>query len=256
MGNDHMEILKRREKEFHDRYYSEGGRSSALKFNAIRRKSRLYFERHLEELCRGKRVLEIGCGEGGLACRLARIAGSVTGIDISEVAVKIADDHAREMALSNVSFFAVDAESIGFDDGSFDVVYGVSILHHLDIATTYRECGRLLGAGGKALFLEPLGHNPLINAYRRLTPAMRTSDEHPLLLKDIICAEESFTAVGGTYFHFLSIGAALLHTTPLFSPAVALLNMFDGALFHTFPFMRKYAWTVVIELTEPRRTQS
>jgi len=37
---------------------------------------------------------------------------------------------------------------------------------------------------GSAIFIDPLGHNPAINMFRRSTPDLRTEDEHPLLLED------------------------------------------------------------------------
>ena len=45
------------------------------------------------------------------------------------------------------------------------------------------------------MFVEPLGHHPLITADRRRTPALRTIDEHPLLLGDLEQAREQFRAV-------------------------------------------------------------
>jgi hypothetical protein len=44
---------------------------------------------------------------------------------------------------------------------------------------------KILQPKGKAIFIEPLGHNFLINLYRRLTPNIRSADEHPLLAKDL-----------------------------------------------------------------------
>jgi hypothetical protein len=48
-----------------------------------------------------------------------------------------------------------------------------------DLSLACSEIARVLRPGGPAIFVEPLGHNPLINAYRKRTPALRTVDEHP-----------------------------------------------------------------------------
>jgi SAM-dependent methyltransferase len=75
-----------------------------------------------------------------------------------------------------VRFLVMDAESLGFDEGSFDVVVGSGILHHLALRQS-----RVLRPDGCAVFVDPLGHNIFIRLYRKLTPSMRTADEHPLL---------------------------------------------------------------------------
>ena len=52
----------------------------------------------------------------------------------------------------------------------FDAVLGKQILHHLDLGVAIPEIVRVLRPGGRAVFLEPLIHNPLLEGYRRLTP--------------------------------------------------------------------------------------
>ena len=58
------------------------------------------------------------------------------------------------------------------------------MLHHLDLSKCMLELNRLLRINGSIVFMEPLGTNPLINLYRKLTPNSRTADEHPLTPKD------------------------------------------------------------------------
>ena len=58
-----------------------------------------------------------------------------------------------------------------------------------------REIARTLKPGGTALFIEPLGHNPAHQLYRRMTPSMRTADEHPLLQSDLASARRHFGEV-------------------------------------------------------------
>ena len=50
----------------------------------------------------------------------------------------------------------------------------------LNFLSVLNEISRILKPNGKLLFIEPLGTNPLINFYRKLTPKSRSKDEHPL----------------------------------------------------------------------------
>lgn len=78
------------------------------------------------------------------------------------------------------SFHIMDAHKLDFDDGSFDVVFGKAILHHLDYAVALDEILRVLKPGGVMVFMEPLDFNPAMQLVRSLTPALRTPDEEPI----------------------------------------------------------------------------
>ena len=77
-----------------------------------------------------------------------------------------------------------DAHHTGFPDGAFDLIRGNSILHHLELEPALRELRRILAPGGRAVFVEPLAHNPLLRLGRALTPMARTEDEHPFTAAD------------------------------------------------------------------------
>jgi ubiquinone/menaquinone biosynthesis C-methylase UbiE len=64
----------------------------------------------------------------------------------------------------------MNAEATTFPDNSFDLICGSSILHHLNLDKACAEIRRILRPDGGAVFIEPLGHNPLINMFRKLTP--------------------------------------------------------------------------------------
>jgi SAM-dependent methyltransferase len=140
----------------------------------------------------GKVVLDYGCGPGYLTKYLIeRGAVRVTGIDVSEGEIEQARIRAREEGLADKSeFLVVDAHATGFPDDSFDLIVGDSILHHLDLRVALEELRRILRPGGKAVFMEPLWHNPILRAGRALTPTARTPDEHPLTTADWeLCGE-------------------------------------------------------------------
>lgn len=243
-----------REKEFWDHAFADDARRPAAKFYALgRRRVALYHSLVALRAGPGTHMLEIGCSGGRQAMHLAELGTHVTGIDISPVAIR----HANEAAVSagvteRTRFEVMDAEALDFPDGSLDVVFGTAVIHHLDLQRVLPEIRRVLKPGGEAIFTEPLGHNPLINAYRRRTPAMRTVDEHPLLMSDLDLCKRYWGTVDIRYFHLTSLAAAPLHRKRAFAPTLRLLEMADDALLRIGP-LRRYAWYVVMRLSGPRR---
>jgi SAM-dependent methyltransferase len=243
---------KTREKELQDaRFKINEGSRGVERFYAITTESHGYFKRRVAELARGKRALEFGCGNGANALELSRHAKRVAGIDISDVAVEIGTKHAREAGISNVEFHAMDAENLQFPDGAFDMICGVGILHHLDLNRAYAELARTLAPEGSAIFIEPLGYNPFINLFRRLTPSIRTPDEHPLLKPDLDLAGKYFGKVDLRYYHLTSLAAAPFARSAVGKGAVRLGSAVDRALFASMPWLRKFAWFVVVEMSAP-----
>ena len=116
----------------------------------------------------------------------------------------------------------------------------------LELEKAYQEIQRTLKPNGRAIFFEPLGHNPIINLYRYLTPKMRTEDEHPLLMKDFRLARDYFNRIKIEYYTLFSIVSTFF---PAFS---AILNKLDSYLFENISILRKYAWITVTEFSEPR----
>jgi len=181
-------------------------------------------------------------------------AAHVTGIDISKVAIeRLAARAADDLRLQ---FEVMDAENLEFPVGSFDVVCGSGILHHLDVKRSLAEIARVLSAEGSAIFLEPLGHNVFINWYRRMTPSMRSVDEHPLLMSDLQIAHQHFASVEVKFFHLMSLGAVGLRKWRIFEAALGGLDAADAALFSALPGFRKFAWMCVMVLGTPIRFSS
>lgn len=221
------------------------------KFYRVTATSQTFYEGIISDGCEGKQILEYGCGEGSSAFGLARRGASVVGIDISDGRIERARAAAEAAGLDDVSFRVMNAEALDVPDASFDVICGTGIIHHLDLARAYGEIARTLRPSGKAVFLEPLGHNPLINAYRRLTPRLRTADEHPLRVADLELARRYFGRVESHFFHLTSLAAVPLRKTRLFEPALRLLEAVDQGMFTAVPFLARYAWTTVVVLADP-----
>jgi len=122
-------------------------------------------------------VLELGCFRGDRARAIDGFSGSFVGIDISPSAV----DHCRTLGLpANFDFRVDNANELAtIPDGSVDYAFGDGVLHHLDLAMLAPALARKLSPDGYARFIEPAQGNILLRAFRRLTPKMRTPDEHP-----------------------------------------------------------------------------
>jgi 2-polyprenyl-6-hydroxyphenyl methylase/3-demethylubiquinone-9 3-methyltransferase len=117
-----------------------------------------WIERHVR--LPGARVLDVGCGGGILAESLARAGAQVTGIDLSERALKVAQLHLRESGLS-IEYLKCSPEQFAEDHaGRFDVVTCMEMLEHVpDPASAVTACARLAGRGARVVF-STINRNP------------------------------------------------------------------------------------------------
>jgi len=244
-----------REKEFHDARFAAPVKRRADRFYAINRASNAFYFSRLDATPRSASVLDYGCGEGAYSATHAAEGGRrVTAVDLSEVALGRARAKARERGIDGqVDFRVMNAEALDLPPESFDLVCGTGVLHHLELERSLPEIGRVLGSGGRALFLEPMGHNPLINCYRARTPEQRTPDEHPLLVQDLVLARRYFDRVDATFFHLLSLLALPFQASTRSDGLLTKLAAADRALFRRLPAVQRFAWMVVLEFQHPVR---
>src|SRR6266508_2967644 len=101
----------------------------------------------------GKSALDIGCGGGILAEAMAKRGARVTGIDLSEKALTVAQLHLLESKIA-VASEAISAEDLAArSPGAYDVVTCMELLEHVpDPASTVRACARLARPGGHVFF--------------------------------------------------------------------------------------------------------
>jgi tocopherol O-methyltransferase len=102
----------------------------------------------------GKEVLDVGCGHGGTAIRLARTYDCmVLGITISEKQARIARDNIRKHRLrESVSVIVQDAETFDYPDASYDLVWTMESSEHFQDKNRYfRNVACTLRSGGKLL---------------------------------------------------------------------------------------------------------
>jgi 2-polyprenyl-6-hydroxyphenyl methylase / 3-demethylubiquinone-9 3-methyltransferase len=109
----------------------------------------------------GKQVLDIGCGGGILSDSMARKGATVTGIDLSVKALRVAQLHAMEVGTPNLGFREISAEDMAREQpGAFDVVTCMEMLEHVpDPASVVEACSQLVKPGGW-VFFSTINRNP------------------------------------------------------------------------------------------------
>jgi 2-polyprenyl-6-hydroxyphenyl methylase/3-demethylubiquinone-9 3-methyltransferase len=107
----------------------------------------------------GKRVLDVGCGGGILAEAMAARGARVTGIDLADKPLKVAQLHLLESG-RDVDYRRISAEALALEEpGAYDVVTCMEMLEHVpDPAQTVRACATLARPGGH-LFFATLNRN-------------------------------------------------------------------------------------------------
>ncbi len=246
MGTLDLNRLERERAYHNERFTDETRNDQAKYYYALGDLNRLYEERVLSDAS-GRDVLEYGCAKGDWSARVAPVARSLHGIDISDVAVDAATRAVKRDGAENCRFSVMNAEAMTFADESFDLVFGSGILHHLDLQKSYSEISRVLRPGGKVVFKEPLGHNVFINAYRAVTPSARTPDEHPMLKGDFELAQRYFVNVKLDFFGLTTLGCVPLRNTPMAKQSYWLASSLDQILFRV-PGLRWQAWYVLMTM--------
>ena len=108
----------------------------------------------------GKRILDVGCGGGILAESLSKAGATVTGIDLSSKALKVAELHQLESGTS-VRYLTISAEDLAKEESqSYDVVTCMEMLEHVpDSSSVVQACAKLCKPGGH-IFFSTLNRNP------------------------------------------------------------------------------------------------
>jgi len=105
---------------------------------------------------RGKKILDVGCGTGRHAIRMAEAGAEVTGIDFSSNMLEVAK---RKSAGLNIKFVKADLKSIPVDE-LFDIVVCSLVLNHVEnLQLAMKEISRHIKKGGMALISDMRSDN-------------------------------------------------------------------------------------------------
>jgi len=234
-----------REKEFHNKLQSKDkGRFENIFYKAL---YNMYedFSVYASEKAKNKIVLDYGCGTGSATQKIASLKPSkLFGIDISEVSINKAIENAKNSNLQ-IDYSIDNCEETKFEAEKFNLVFGSGILHHLNLVKSVSEINRILKNNGEMVFLEPLGTNPLINFYRKLTPKSRSEDEHPFLKKDFDFIESLFEQVTIKYYGFFTLVFFLFYKNPQKSIIFKIISKLDYYFFK-IKYFKRFAWSVLI----------
>jgi len=243
----------RKEIEFHDHMAEEDTRWTTFRAYGLSAAAIRYAQSSLGDTT-GKVIVDCGCGHGQYTVDLIGPNRTLLAFDISGDMLRAARAFLTPVASERdckLAFQQMAAEQIGYASESVDTIIGISVLHHLDIPTAIHEIKRVLKPGGRAVFVEPLNHNPIAGLYRLLTSDRHSETETPLDYSIFQLLEEHFQEVRHKEFYLFSLFSAIfafVHSKSLFDCVMSLLFELDEHLMNKMIWTRRYAWLTVIEL--------
>lgn len=206
----------------------------------------------LLEDTRNQTVLDYGCGLGDNSVLIARHGGKVIGVDISPELIELAQKRLEQHGLKTASQFHIgSAHELPVENESIDVVFGMAILHHLDLHLSAKEVFRVLKKGGRAIFLEPVRNSKLLSLLRKLIPyqaADISPFERPLTDNELQSFAQEFSSYQSRAFSlpFVNLIEVLKLSDGLQHRAIEL----DGTLLKKARYLNYYATIRVIEITK------
>lgn len=232
---------------------------------ALENKFSLFFLKPLK----GKRILDLGCGNGEASLFFASKGAFVEAIDISPNMIANVRKLTQKYHLgARLNAHAMVAEKLQFPPEAFDFIYGCGILHHSDMNLVLQQSSAVLKKEGLALFIEPLEHNPLIHIYRLFSKNVHTPTEKPLEYDQIKeMTKFGFRDVEHREFQLSTLlifvwmyvfekaspnktryWKKIILDSEKYERIFLLLHKFDNWCLRLFPFLRRYCWNTVIIL--------
>lgn len=261
------------EENFHDEW-AESESISCLDVRKLNEACTAPEIRHINKILHpltGKDLLDLGCGLGEAGVYFACKGARVTAVDISHNMLMKCQELARNNGVEiSVVKSSVDKLTLP-DSRRFDVVYAGNLFHHVDIEQTLKSTIACMKKESVLVSWDPVAYNPLINIYRKIATKVRTSQEHPLKLKDIDVFKTNFEDVTLKWFWLTTqiifiIMVLFQRRNPnkerLWKKVVIEekqwkwiyipLEFLDKILLKVFPFLRLLCWNVVIHARNPR----
>lgn len=203
---------------------------------------------HLLGDVKGKTVLEYGCGAGVYTVALAARGAKVIAFDISPELLALTKKRVEANQAEGVQLLLGTAHSLPFPDQSIDIIFGMAILHHLDVDVASGELWRVLSNGGRAIFKEPLRNSKLYAWLRQFLPKRANTSpyERPFTDQEIKNFAQRYTYRSRTFQLPLSRIAHVLRN----ERAVRLSAHIDTYLLEMFPSLTYYAAVKVFEIVK------
>ncbi|MFC1790768.1 methyltransferase domain-containing protein [Patescibacteria group bacterium] len=214
-----------------------------------------------------KRILDLGCGLGDAALYFASKGALVSAVDISSGMIKLIKKLAKKNQFQlKIKAEVMLAEKLKFPQNHFDFVYGNGLLHHVDLKKSLHQVHRVLKPAGKAIFIEPLANNFIINLYRKMASKVRTPTETPLpyhVLNDL--SNLGFSHFSHREFHLFTLviflwfflmervhpneqryWKKLITEGDRVGGVFNILNRLDKLVLKKVPLLKKYCWNSVL----------
>ena len=218
---------------------------------------------HGYEQAAGKRVLDIGCGNGYVLSRYARHGAAVCGIDLTEAALALSR---RRFALEGLAgeFRRTDGDTIPYPDAAFDIVCSMGVLHHVeDPRPMLAEAARVLRPGGELILMlyhrDSWKYRVLLPLRRRLDPryrgkslqqALNMNDGAACPLAKVYSRAEARALLGGFTDIRFSLNQLSWKQLLLLPPLARLLAPVLPPCSDSF-FARRLGWNLYIRARKP-----
>jgi SAM-dependent methyltransferase len=210
----------------------------------------LEYTYHLLGDVKGKTILDFGCGDGLNTVMLSRRGAKVIGVDLSPELLALAKQRVAANHCLEATLVLGSAHALPLRDESVDVVFGIGILHHLDLEFASREVQRVLKKGGRGIFKEPVRNSKLMARMTRLLPMRADVSlfEGPLTDQQIRDFAASCRYRGRTFHLILS---RLATRIPLLrSSLLTPCEKLDDLLLRLFPSLTHYGSIRVFEIAK------
>jgi SAM-dependent methyltransferase len=186
----------------------------------------------IAHLCPAGAVLDVGCGTGALAQRLAARGYDVAGVDPSDGMLEIMRARSPE-----VSAVRASGAELPFGDGSFDLVLTVAAMHHIAepaaVRRTLAEMVRVSRPTGRVLIWDHNPRNPYWSNLMARVP-QDTGEERLIPAPEIVAG---LTAAGAQVLSVDQLGLVPDFTPrAAIRPAAALERLFERT-----PYLKQYA---------------
>ncbi|MGI8403376.1 MAG: class I SAM-dependent methyltransferase [Thermomicrobiales bacterium] len=183
----------------------------------------------------GRMVMDFGAGTGRLSIALANAGYPVLAVDLSEISLRKLQDVARELDLQTIE------TSTEFPaEGDFAAVVGSDVLHHVELDDFLPKFMAVLADGGKIVFSEPGGMNPVWYAYLSIFYDMKV--ERRIVHCNLLTLRRKLERYG---FRDVKITGVGLLPRPLFGWSRTACRLHDRL--GNLPMLRWFAYRYLIE---------